>query len=734
MAAPNSRVEVEMSMSAGRIAIVSIVFFIILGTAGFAAAPAAASATAVSAPAQAAASAAVPAPTATPAAASAGPAATPAAEEEKLYYGVEINGVLCGYAEFDIAPMEEDGRELILLKERMFVMLTALGMSFNTEVKLTYHIDPATGQFTYHDSDVKQGQIELGSAVYVEGDTVRSTSTTSDEEQAVALGHDVILENTLFFPHLISDFVDGGIDEKTYDIYEVREAEVQKTTYTKVGTEKLKLAGNNYNAVILDELNKKTGLKIKWWIDTETGRLLTVRPLSNREVYLAKPSIVKKIKNADIDDTILSRTNVAIADLTAISYMKVRAVVEPVGVWVTPEGLNIPGQKFEGTVEDNLIEGVFEIEHPRYDGAGAPPFPPDFSDDESLEEYLEPNEFIESNDPVLTEKARELADGAKDSWEAAVRLSEWVAENINYAIPGGGTARKTYDIRAGECGAHSILLAAFCRSVGIPARVIWGCMYTPNAGGSFGQHGWNEIYMGEAGWIPVDATATETDYVDSGHIRIGVMESSVISFNAHEMDILDYRVGTGEASDADTASLGTYEKYVGEYGNVEGGAGTGLNIVVQNDVLALDIPNRMVLALKDPDEQGRWYCTMSPRLFLTFSENDAGEVDIMKVHELVVMTRKADPDSIDETVPDEFKPYLGIYYFAARQADFTVNYQDGVLALYDPFEKTNVGLQPPDEEGWRWDEYNKNQIRFDTDDDGDVTGLTIDAISTLQRK
>ena len=30
---------------------------------------------------------------------------------------------------------------------------------------------------------------------------------------------------------------------------------------------------------------------------------------------------------------------------------------------------------------------------------------------------------------------------------------------------GGGAARKTYDTRAGECGAHSMLVTAFCRAV-----------------------------------------------------------------------------------------------------------------------------------------------------------------------------------------------------------------------------------------------------------------------------
>lgn len=670
--------------------------------------------------------------TAAPAAAVSAAAAP--VEEEKVYYGVEINGVVCGYFEFDISSLEKDGRELIQIEQSMLAKLTALGMAFDSKVRLTYHVDPATGQFTYHDSDVEQGDLKLDSAVNVRGDTIYMTSSQSGDVKRIAIGPDVILENTLLFPHLISDFVEGGLDEKTYDIFEVRDAVVQKTRYTKVGTEELKLAGKKFNALVLDEMNLETGLKMKWWIDTETGRFVKVHPLTGRVVYLARPSIVKKIETADMDELILSRTNVRIADISAITYMKVKAVIEPVGLRVTPEGLNVPGQRFTGTVKDNLIDGVFEIEHPRYDGRGAPPFPPDFGDDEALAEYLEPTDFIESDDPVLAGKARELTAGAKDSWEAAVRLSEWVAENINYAIPGGGTSRKTYDIRAGECGAHSLLLAAFCRAVGIPARVIWGCMYTANAGGSFGQHGWNEIYMGEAGWIPVDATTLQTDYVDSGHIRIGVMESMVISFNPHSMEILDHRVAAREA--ADEATLAEYERYVGDYRNVvmPDDEKTGLTVLVQDNALAVDIPDRMVLAFKDPDEKGRWYCTLSPRLFLTFDENDAGDIEIMKVHEIVAMTRKADPDTLDESVPEEFAPYLGTYYFAALQADFTVSYQDGGLALYDPLEKATVRMQPPDEEGWRWDEYNKNQLRFDVDDEGKVTGLRVDSISTLKRK
>jgi len=112
------------------------------------------------------------------------------------------------------------------------------------------------------------------------------------------------------------------------------------------------------------------------------------------------------------------------ADVKAISYMKVKATIEPTGLRATPESLNLPGRHFAGTVKDNLVEGVFEIERRRYDGASTLPFLPDFTRDEAPREYLKGDEFIQSDDAVLVAKAREITAGAGDSREAATRLSK----------------------------------------------------------------------------------------------------------------------------------------------------------------------------------------------------------------------------------------------------------------------------------------------------------------------
>jgi hypothetical protein len=653
------------------------------------------------------------------------------AESEITYHAVEMKGVLCGYSETNLSTVVKDGKKMTLEKSRVFIMLSALGMNFNTEVKSTAYMDPLTERSTDVKVDIEQGQVKLGIQVVVEGDIAHYTPMMGGKPKDVKLTPDVILGERQLFMQLVKDFADGKTQKKTYKMFEVMEGEIQESTFTKVGTEKLELAGDNYEAIVLDHLNQKTGVKIKWWIDIQTSHMLKASLPNGRNLYLTDRSVVDKIKMVDMNEAIFAKVNVPIADFQAISYMKVKAKIEPTGLWITQEGLNVPGQRFTGSIKDNLIEGVFEIEHERYDGSDAPPFPADFGKDKSLKKYLEPEEMIESEDPVLIKKAREITKGSKDSWEAACRLSKWVADNISYAIPGGGTARKTYDIKAGECGAHSLLLAAFCRAVGIPARVVWGCMYTPNYGGSFGQHGWSEIYMGKAGWIPVDSTAFETDYVDSGHIRLGIYQYLTTALNAKNMEVLDYKAGSAKMGQTEQAASEKYEKYLGQYANLA--ANMKVKVFVQGGNLAVDIPGQMVLAFSDPDENQVWYSKLSNQLFLTFEEDDSGKVLEMQLHQIVPMPRKSGPEKVNNSVPKKFRPYLGKYSFAALQADFTVLYKDGSLAIDDPIEKTTVKLKPPDEKGKWLDEFDKNTIFFDLDDHGNVKAMNIDSVTKFSR-
>ncbi len=647
------------------------------------------------------------------------------AEAGKVYYAIEINGIVCGYTEASETPVVKEGKEVIEGEVNIFLMLSLLGSEFNTEMKSVSYEDPVTRRNSFSSINIKQGSIENHIEVVVKGDKAVITSTLFAQPREIEISPDITIGSTEVYERLRKDIGRDGKTEMVYNNLEMMEGEIQSSTYKLLRKEKVELAGQTFNTAVIQQTNNKTGVKTTFWMDPEHDYYIKFE-VANRKVYLSDQNVIDKIKVANMDENILTKTNKAISDVQSISYMKVSAVIEPTGSNFTIDDLNVPGQKFTGTVKDNHIDGVFEISYPRYDGKDAPPFPP-VIDNEQLKKYLTADSRIESNDPLLVEKAVEITEGSTDSWDAAKKLSSWVAENIHYAIPGGGTARKTFDIRAGECGAHSFLLAAFCRAVGIPARVVWGGMYVPNYGGGFGQHGWNEIYMGNAGWIPVDATANENDFVDAGHIRISEYQSLSSSFNGKKFEIVDYRLGDKPTETVEDK----YGLYLGSYTNMQ--SGKTFKVLEKENNLSVDIPGQMVLPFNEPDSKGRWYCKLSPTLYLEFGKNDNEKIDKFILHEILAMTKKSSPEKFEDEVPEDIKPYLGKYLFAQANAEFTLFYKDGTLAVDDPLEKGIIKLQPPDEEGGWKDEWNKNTMFFDKDDKDNVTALKIDVANEFKK-
>ena len=645
---------------------------------------------------------------------------------DKVFYAIEINDVVCGYSEMSETPVKKENKDLIEQELHIFIMLSLLGSEFNTEMNIKALIVSESRRASYIFTNIKQGATDMDIELTVSGSKATIKSQLNTEPAEMNITPETVIGSDEIFTRLKKEIYSEGKTEATYNILELIEGEIQTSEFKKTGEETISLAGKSFNTIIIEQTNTKTGLKTTYWLSPDYDYFVKFKVL-NRTVYLSDQNVIDKIKVASMDENIVTKTNVAISDVQALSYMKVDAVIEPIGQNFTKDDLNVQGQKFTGTVKENHIKGTFEISHTRYDGNNAPSFPPDFNDP-SLKKYLSADGRIESNDDVLIQKAKELTDGSKNSWEAATRLSNWVAENIHYAIPGGGTSKKTYDIRAGECGAHSFLLAAFCRAVGIPARVVWGGMYIPNYGGGFGQHGWNEICMGDAGWIPVDATALEYDFVDAGHIRISEYQSTSSSFNGKKFEIIDYKLGDIQPETTESE----FEEYFGKYTNEE--SGKTFEVLNKEGNLAVDIPGQLVLPFNPPGEDGKWHCKLSPTLYLEFTRDDDNKVEEMLLHEIVQMTKKSSSDTVGLDVPEDMKPYLGNYLFAAINQEFTVSYKDNSLVVHDPTENKDVKLQSPNEKGGWLDEFNKNTIYFEKDKEGNVTTLKIDAANKFSRE
>ncbi len=645
-------------------------------------------------------------------------------DSEIYYYGVEIGGVMCGYSESSKELVKEDGKEWLQVNDEIILKLTVLGQDVDITITNDYKIDPKTGRYFFCERNYSNGAVTLLSTTKVNGDIAYFTSNMDVEPKEVDLSGGVILDSPIEFKHLVKDFIKGEEKEKPYKVFDDNKGIIVDKTYIFICLEEIELAGNTYSTTVIEELDKSKGTKIKYWIENSTGFPVKLI-FSGRTIYLADASVKKRITTADYDDLIFAKVNKVITNVQGLTYMKVEAKIKSEGEWITVESLNFPGQSFTGTVTENMIEGVFEIEPIRCDGTNAPGFPFDYPLPDSMQKYIEPENLIESNHPDLMAEAKDITKDATNSWDAVVSLSKWVAENIKGAIPGGTSAINTYNTRLGECGSHSRLLAAFCRGVGIPARLSIGCMYSTYYGGSFGQHAWTEVFMGDAGWIAVDATAFEYDFVDAGHIRLG----ELTNFQPEEMEILDYRLIDGAEENMDNTIPEKYQDYIGKYIYPERNA--VFEILYQDGSLAVDIPNKMVLALNDADENGLFYPQISRQINFKFIKDEQGKVVEMRLQEIIPIPKTSDEDPMNSDIAAN--TYTGTYYFAPADIEMLVYVKDKGLVLRDPIMKTESKIQQDVKTGI-WNIGSKNELMFEKDADGNVTGINYLKNSFMQKE
>ncbi|MBC8436080.1 MAG: transglutaminase domain-containing protein [Bacteroidetes bacterium] len=465
-------------------------------------------------------------------------------EQGKAFYAIEINGQLCGYKDMTCDRVMTEQGEICQLKETSHLRMNLMGKQVFTKGKNEGYYDTTFLHLIYSQVSIDQGKLRIRNKIVIHGDTALITSSSGEGTREIILPDGVHFENPMYKPKVVTTLLQDSSTPLDIQVFDEIKARMVDKSYSWYGRDTLLLAEKRYITIRVKELNRTTGEHSELWLEERSGFIVQwILHTSNIKFYIANREIANRLVSARVDDILFYQVHEVIPDFKELSLMKVKMVINSSGEMLSVESLNYPGQTFSGTVENNVIDGVFEISQPRYDGANSPGYPYDYPLDSIIQKYLESEFLIESNDPKIRNKAEEIiGKNNKDSWEVVKKLSYWVGTKIKGAIPGGGSAIGTLKIMKGECGGHSRLLAAFCRSVGIPARLSIGCMYVPDNGGFFGQHAWTEVYMGEAGWIPVDATIKEYDYIDSGHIRLG----EGTSFHPKEIKILDYKTGTIE--------------------------------------------------------------------------------------------------------------------------------------------------------------------------------------------
>ncbi|MDD5133111.1 MAG: transglutaminase-like domain-containing protein [Candidatus Nanoarchaeia archaeon] len=154
---------------------------------------------------------------------------------------------------------------------------------------------------------------------------------------------------------------------------------------------------------------------------------------------------------------------------------------------------------------------------------------PSTSADPQAVSYLEATEHIDINENIRN-KANELAAGEDDVYVVVFKIAEYVRTNVNYNLTTltENVVQKSswvYENKQGVCDEITSLFISMLRSIKIPAKFVEGVAYT-NTLGTWGNHGWAEVYLHGYGWVPFDVTYGQYGFVDATHIRLGESSDS----------------------------------------------------------------------------------------------------------------------------------------------------------------------------------------------------------------
>lgn len=125
------------------------------------------------------------------------------------------------------------------------------------------------------------------------------------------------------------------------------------------------------------------------------------------------------------------------------------------------------------------------------------------STETSTDKYLKSEKYIECDDPLISQKARELQ-GYSDE-ETLQNIYNFVFNHVRYhgyiLQPLG--ARAALLLKRGDCTEFSDLFVALCRASGLPARSVSGFTIDWN---NTPCHNWTEVYLPDKGWVAFDPT------------------------------------------------------------------------------------------------------------------------------------------------------------------------------------------------------------------------------------
>jgi len=297
-----------------------------------------------------------------------------------------------------------------------------------------------------------------------------------------------------------------------------------------VKREKIRIKRLTFDSYLLR--TKLWGRDFKVWIsdDGEVLReegflgLTTIR--SNAASAL---SGIKESSGQDLYDIVAIKVERKLTDIPSLKILKLRLK----GIDLSLIDPNIWDGRRQKRIKDVIVISKERVLHNLF--SYKLPFK-----GKDMEIYLRADINIESDSPVIKEKAEEIIGGTDNPFWACKKIVNWVYRALEkrpmLSFP---SALEVLKVKAGDCNEHAVLTAALLRAAGIPAKVVIGLVYNRRC---FYYHAWNEAYLGE--WISLDSVMNQIP-ADVTHLKLieggPEKQARILSFIGKiKIDVMDF--------------------------------------------------------------------------------------------------------------------------------------------------------------------------------------------------
>jgi hypothetical protein len=437
------------------------------------------------------------------------------------WMGVYFKGAKIGYAH-ETVQEQEDGYSI---REKISMKLRVLGDSQQVDIATECMADRRFNLRSFH-FDLLTGSTRIK----IDGQVVGRKLALKVHSGGKMTEREVSFEYIPFLANNLRPFlVQRGLEpDKRYRVsmFDPSTMSLNKVNVMVMGREKISLGENDLWANRLKLSYRGIGVNV--WLDDEGSVLKEESPMGLILVREEKQVAQREGFGGEVDiiQAVAVRSNIPIKDPRGVSFLKVKLKHIPLMKFKMDDGR----QKLTGKTLQIIKEEWFY--------SASLPLP---SSGKEVKEFLRPTALIQSDNPLIQRKAREIVGVKVGSVETIPIVSEWVYRHIEkkptLSLP---SALEVLESGVGDCNEHAILLVALLRSLGIPSRPCVGVLYFRDG---FYYHAWAEVWMGR--WVTVDPTLNQLP-ADATHIKFvhGDIENwvdLVKVIGRLEVEVLEYR-------------------------------------------------------------------------------------------------------------------------------------------------------------------------------------------------